>query len=422
MRTHIDFNLRSFIQLLHPDLLVRYLERFQDEYAEQEGRESALVASVLSTASEEGFSAANIKTLVDMTRRPGPLTRLFEGPLRCVNDLNSPRGRACVQRELCEDVVSIDPELDPINAGMRLLLDYPDRMRRLLAIYQVEQTEDWIMFRSAEAAQPDVTDATAGAIAADFSEALKSQGLSGRCEATFYAQSERVIVEIAHEQYTEALREFRGGEIEVDWRKPVRHARIVYRPSTGLLKVKVFRNSSGLIELLRGSMGAHLFGWHGQFRHPDAEATFDLSSLSERPQWTTDPIDQIEDVQVIALSFVSAGGSGATAQFSANNTDDLYRMLGTSSMSLPGVNILYAGLRFKFPGRGRTGQRTVYLRGQNSSNLGDDDYDRIIEKYLARWGLLNAPEPPETDLDPDRRAREAARRMAESRSLFSGIA
>ena len=420
MRTHVDFRLPDFLEALHPDLLVRYLERFQEEYesTQRQARSKQVDEALAQLATGDFAGACGI--LGQLPRTAPVLARLLEGPLKCVNDFDCPRGRASLQRAIAADGVDIPADTDPVTAGMRLMLDYPDHFGEALAICHVEQTQDWRLHRGPEPSPVKVTKKAARALAGDFGEMLKESGLTGRCIAQVFEQEERTIIELSHEQYVEALRQFRGRDIEINWTRPVRHARLVYRPSTGLLKVRVYRNDEQLIGTLLLAVGARLFGWEGHFLGDGRKLHLDLSCLSTEPRTVTDPVDRIEGVEVVCLEFARAGDADAVARFHGSGTEHLYRLVRDFCPISRRVQVRHAALQFKFPGPRNTGRRTVWLTEPNSTNLGDDDYDRVIEKYLIRWGMLDGPEPPDADFEPDRRARAASLDMARPGSLFAG--
>lgn len=302
---------------------------------------------------------------------------------------------------------------------MVMMLDHPAVFRDTIALYQVEQTEDWRLFRGAETREIEVSEEDLTALAAEFSEGLRDQRLTGVCVGRVHRQAERVIIELAHEQYLEALRTFRGRQIQVDWRRSVRHARLVYRPSTGVLKVKVHGNDEQLIEVLRKAVARRLLGWEGFF-DPDAIA-LNLDVLREMPGPFCSPDDELEWVQVIRLEFSRIGQDDGTARFDAETTEGLYGVIREFCASPDAMTIYHARLRFKFRGENNEGQRTVALTSPNTTNLGDDDYDRVIEQYLIRLGALNGTEAPDADFAPDRGARKASRAMGSVGGLFRNL-
>jgi len=420
MRTHVDFRLPDFLEALHPDLLVRYLERFQEEYeSTQRQARSKQVQEAIGHLQANRVAPAHRK-LANAASSSAILGALLEGPLKCVNDLNCPRGRAVLMRAFMENGIPIRRGTDPVTAGMVMMLDHPEVFSATIAIFAVEQTEDWRLFRGAEPQAVDVSRQDVAALAEDFSEELKTHGLSGKCIGQIYRQAERVIIELAHERYVEALRTFRGRQIQVDWQRPVQHARLAYRPSTGLLKVKVFRNDEDLIEPLLRSMGARLFSWEGHFLGEEA-LQLNLDVLRAQPDLSGSQADHLESVQVIGLQFELNGRNAATATFEAPCALDLYTMMSDLNVGPEIMAVHQARLRFKFSGRNNKGQRTIVLTRPNTTNLGEDDYDRVIEQYLIRWGVLNGPEAPEEDFGPDRQARDASLAMDHPGGLFAGV-
>ncbi len=419
MRQRVPFEVEEFLRSTQPNLLTEFLEMLQTDHSDSGPAATRLLQQLLKAVKREAPHGRHVPVMLELLQENRDLSRLVEGPLKCVNDLDSPRGRACIQRIVAELDGAVDPETDFISAGMRLMISHADMFRRLLAIYQVEQTVDWRMYRGRQPGDVDISQDDADALAADFAHVLRKHGDSGRCVPTVYRQSERVIVEIAHESYAEALREFRGNDIEVDWRRPVRHARLVYRPSTGLLKIKVHGNDEGLAHLLGSRAGHHMFGDKGHFCEDDAQAKFDLSSLKSKPDLQIANRYQVENVEIIGLQLKLVGVRGAFAKYTATDTDDLYTLVSENVTAEASIEVAWARLRFKFPGSRNKGQRTIELTPPLKSNLGEDDYDRIIEKHLSQWGILNAPEPCEADLKPDRDARNASIGMARPRTLFA---
>ncbi len=302
MRTHVEFSLRDSLKDVRPDLLLRYLEVFQEEYERTQRQSRSKQVERAISDLEAGKAGAAHKKLVTATSSSAVLGALLEGPLKCVNDFDCPRGRAVLQRAIAENAIGIPAETDPITAGMVLMLDHPEAFSDTIAIFAVEQTEDWRLFRGAEPRAVDVLKKDVAALADDFSKELKKGGLSGKCVGQVHRQAERVIIELAHERYVEALRTFRGRQIQVDWQRPVQHARLVYRPSTGLLKVKVFRNDEDLINPLLRSVGARLFGWEGYFLGEGA-VQLDLDVLREQPELPGSRSDWLESVEIIRLGF-----------------------------------------------------------------------------------------------------------------------
>lgn len=404
MRMHVAFHWEKFLRSVDRKLLRRFFDWYKREHKREHGRP----CKVFDGLSFGARAKAYIGSIPDLCRRYRSIGREVEGWLKLINDLNTPRGRACLQRAVVDHGIRVRYDSSPPDLAMRLFLDHRQALDEVLAIYRVEQTDNWRLFRGKEPREPKLTPRALKRAAADLREVLWKRRMSRECFPRHIPQQEREIIEFLHEDYSEAIYSLRGEEMRVEWRRPVRHPTAIYRASTGVIKVKVFRDDDLIRDRLLRAIGTHLFGEAGFFLGPDAEMRLDLTRLRERPDLSTQQQDGITRVDVIALELRRVGTGTATARFGATDTDSMYSLLQEFAPNPEQVNVRHARMRFKFAGKRNAGQRTITLTEPNSSNLGDDDYDRIIEKCLCRWGLMNGPEPPEADFAADRAARQAS--------------
>jgi len=404
MRTHRSFQMESFLSRANPRLIKQYRDDFLENYNGTATKERERLARAKFGGKATDYS----DVMVDIGASGTGFSRQLEAPLKCVNDFSTPRGRALLCRFARDRGIEVKLGERDVDLGLRLQLDHPDVFRSALDIYHVEQTENWRLFVGPQSTAIDVGEKPIEALTSDFGKLMVEQGVSKKCVATVHPQSERTVIRLAHEEHVVALQKFNRNQVVVDWHSPVRHAMVSYRQNTGVLKIKVYRNDWELARGLVAAIGRHLFGGAGHFVNAKGVVAFNLDALRELPSLQTDPRDRIEAIRIVELTFQQVGAPDAQATFRAARTEPLYSLLRQFAPSPEAISINAACLQFKFPGERMEGQRTIRLWGTNSSDVGEDDYDRVIEKYLSRWGIIDVPEPPEEDLVPDREARRAS--------------
>ena len=206
---------------------------------------------------------------------------------------------------------------------------------------------------------------------------------------------------IHYSVYVEGLPEcsvvFEGDEPKRRTRRPVIEASICCDPVTGMLDV-VSKGGRPLREDIAKSFAEHLLDSETTLT-PVSRRDFDLDRLKRPIPFPTDPSDGIKSVEVTLLRLRNiAGGFGrVTIELDDAEQGDIHAKsacwFGDSNLLLrPDWRVIQAKLKIAFypEAKGKRAKTiNVELRAPNGSNLRDQTWrHQIVEKYLARWGLI----------------------------------
>jgi len=218
-----------------------------------------------------------------------------------------------------------------------------------------------------------------------FAAFLDSQDKGIDIHVDVYGDTNKVAYVVCHEDYVKAVERFREHRLVVEKDRPVFYATMVYYPRLGKLKVKATKNE--LAEFSRDAFAEHIIGRKDFFQHQDVSLIYDLDRFKRPWRFETDPADDIEWVRVVAIRLHPDPTSKDTVE--VRSYTNLQQRLRDMNVDLQRVRITRVWLCFKFPGKGRSGRRTVSLSLPNHNNLGDSKNDQLIERYLVEWEIAN---------------------------------
>jgi hypothetical protein len=174
-------------------------------------------------------------------------------------------------------------------------------------------------------------------------------------------------------------------------------AAICCDPVTGTLDV-VSKGGRPLREGIAKSFAARLLGSENALT-PLRPRDFDLDRLKRPMPFPTDPSDGIKSVEVTLLRLRNTAGGFGRVTIEADDTE--HRDIQASSacwfgdsdlLRRPDWRVIQAKLKIAFypEAKGKRAKTiNVELRAPNGSNLRDQTWrHQIVEKYLARWGLI----------------------------------
>ena len=115
---------------------------------------------------------------------------------------------------------------------------------------------------------------------------------------------------------------------------------------------------------------------------------YDLDRFKRPWRFETDVADHIEWVRVVGIRF-QPDPKGSKDTVEVKSYTNLQQRLRDMNIDLRSAAIKRISLCFKFPGKGRSGSRTVNLSMPNRNNLGDSKNDQLIERYLVEWEIAN---------------------------------
>jgi hypothetical protein len=206
---------------------------------------------------------------------------------------------------------------------------------------------------------------------------------------------------IHYSVYVEGLPEcsvvFEGDEPKRRTRRPVIEASICCDPVTGMLDV-VSKGGRPLRESIAKSFADRLLDSETTLT-PVSRRDFDLDRLKRPMPFPTDPSDGIKSVEVTLLRLRNTAGGFGRVTIEADDAGhggihaSSACWFGDSDLLLrPDWQVIQAKLKIAFypEAKGKRAKTiNVELRVPNGSNLRDQTWrHQIVEKYLARWGLI----------------------------------
>ncbi len=370
IRHHKTFSWRAFLRSTDPELLARFFATYEPfgeiDFATDLAEWGEAIPMILGAMGEDGLRA--------------------QDAIESVNDLTADKAWQHVLRAVAEAGMDMGDKPKAHDVAMTLYLDHSSRFWECLSAVRVEAIERWSEFIGKEAKAPDLSAGARETLEHSLGEYFANEGLGSHCEVDQYRVGARVHLEIAFVDRVQANEEFDGESIHTSFRRPALYAIGIYVPASGRLKLKVHRNRQDWITRARQEIGASLFGDRSFFPSEEEQTGFELNVLRERPTFPGYEEFEIKWVQLVGLTFKSLW-EDLTTELRAGNTDQVYSALDQYGVDIGEMEVIGANIRFKFPGRGRSGQRTVYLTMPSGHNLNVSPSDTIIEKLLQRWGI-----------------------------------
>lgn len=315
---------------------------------------------------------------------PDDVRTVVEDDLENLNDLASQRGMPCLVDAAgrcgmdCQDMT-------PHDLAITLLLEHRREFDNAHDWWAIDHFQGYTDFRGKRAL--DIADAGAGKprLEAAFAEFLGRQERGINIQVDSYPDTNKLAYVVCHEDYMKPVERFRKRELVVEKERPVFYATMVYYPRLGKLKVKAGKNE--LVEFARDAFAEHIVGESDFFQHQDVRLIYDLDRFKRQWRLETDPADHIEHVRVVGMGFHPEPTSKDSIE--VKSYGGLLQRLREMNIRLDTVKIKRVSLWFKFPGKGRSGSRTVVLSMPNRNNLGDSKNDQLIERYLVEWEIAN---------------------------------
>lgn len=305
--------------------------------------------------------------------------------LENINDLASDRGMPCLVDAAgrwgvdCKDLTAHD-------LAMILFLDKRDAFDAAHDWWAIDHFQGYTDFRGSRPA--DIADPEAGKANFEgaFSKYMSSLEKGVEIQVDVYKDTNKVAYVVCHEDYVKPVERFREHKLVVEKDRPVFYATMVYYPRLGKLKVKASKNE--LIEFSRDAFAAHILGNKNFFQHQHVKLIYDLDRFKRPWRFETKDADQIEWVRVVGIRF-APDPKGNKDTVEVRSYANLAQRLKDMNIDLSKATIKSVSLCFKFPGKGRSGSRTVNLSMPNRNNLGDSKNDQLIEGYLVDWEIAN---------------------------------
>ncbi len=379
-RSHKQFSRQAFFRKTDPHLLCRF---FHEKYN---------VDPDLNEIPEENRED-HFNKILD-TLDENPRTEAIED-LSTINDMTHDRARALLQQEAILDQIDGIEGLPSHDTAMTMFLDYPELFDKALAIFTIEELTNWRQYQSREKAPvPRIDHSKIHLIEKGLSDYFKNYGMGDHCYVQHYGDSERHVFEFSFENFPRAEDEFDKGILIRKVRRPVVHSVAILYPEYRTIRIKATRIN--WIEEIRNQVGYSLYQ-DADFFDVEDDKIIDLSSFRKRPQFITDPFDEIQFVHLVSLKIRSHFNGGIITTIDAQDTDSIYEtVIGEFGIDLNNCEIIGIKIRFKFPGKGNAGQRTIEMNVPNRCNLCDTQNDRIIDRYLRKWKIMGGNESLET--------------------------
>lgn len=370
LRHHKDFSWQAFLRHTSPELLARFF-----------ARHSAFSGVDFTRRVDEWIDA--VPAAVEAMGRRG--LELLE-QVQSVNDLTADRALKYVRQAVADAGLELPPETSPHDMAILLYLQASSRFWECVSQANMEAIERWSDFIGREAREPDLSEGARLALNEALSDYFINQGYGGACDTWFYRAGPRVHAEVYFADRVQASEEYEDGHRTTRFRRRALTGAMVYTPATGRLKLKAERNRKDWTDRLRQEMGEKLFGDRSFFPPEGEQHGLDLNVLRNKPAFPGLAEYRIEWARVTSLTFECLWDPVVTT-VSGQTTDQLYDTLNQYGVRPGDMDIQRVKLTFKFPGKGRTGQRTVELVMPSGHNLNASPNDAVIEHLLHKWGI-----------------------------------
>ncbi len=366
---HSPLREKSFFRKVSNDLLRRFFSHHDVlDDIEWDGRDEASVTDIYDAYAD----------LTAEVREP------ITADLENLNDLASQRGMPCLVDAAGRWGIDCT-DMTPHDLAMTLLLECRDAFDAAHDWWTIDHFQGYTDFRGRSPLDIDDPEAGRPQIEAAFSEYLGSQQRGVNVQLDIYRDTNKIAYVVCHEDYVKPIERFREHRLVVEKDRPVFYATMVYYPRLGKLKVKAAKGE--LAEFSRDAFAEHALGRKDFFHHQDVRLIYDFERFKRPWRFETDPADGIEWVRVVGIRFRPEPHSKDTVE--VKSYTDLVRRLRDMNIDLAAVKIERVSMCFKFPGKGRSGSRTVNLSMPNHNNLGDSKNDQVIERYLVEWEIAN---------------------------------
>ncbi|MFH1226559.1 MAG: hypothetical protein V1701_01490 [Planctomycetota bacterium] len=315
----------------------------------------------------------------------------IEEELRDVCNLSNLQAQETLQ-SVCKQFGLIwDDEMMPEDRAIRVLMENKDAFQTACNWANLESYESFTDYFGAK--PKDANDWSD--IKANFTEAWKlllqnqSKGY-GRVYIEHYQSDDRQAYLVYYEAPKKFVTRFddRTDKPAEKAEKPVLESLMIYYPKLGKLKVK--SRYEDIAEQARDSYSRLALGDEDFLKSPDKTRLYDLNQFKKKlgpSDFPTDPKDGIVSVKAVSLKFRPDALTKDTIE--VNSVKDLKARLKTLKLDLGDAVIKRARLQVKFDGTGAGSLRSFNLSMPNKNTLGDSLKDRLLGKYLVKWGVAN---------------------------------
>ncbi|MFA5794397.1 MAG: hypothetical protein WC980_04940 [Candidatus Brocadiia bacterium] len=314
----------------------------------------------------------------------------IEEELRDVHNLSGFAAQETLQSVAKQFKILWDDEMPPEDRAIRVLMENPEAFRTACNWAELESYESFQDYVGPKA--KDASDWSD--IKANFTEAWKlllhnqAKGY-GRVYIEHYQSDDRQAYLVYYEAPKKFVTRFddKTDKPAEKPEKPVLESLMIYYPKLGKLKIKA--RHEDIAEQARDAYSRLALGQE-DFLNAGKERVYDLNQFKKKlePQdFPTDPKDEIVSVQVVSLRFRLDGLTNDTIE--VNSVKSIKARLKTHNLNLTDALIKKVRLQVKMASTGAGSTKTFSLTMPNKNTLGDSLKDRLLEKYLVKWGIAN---------------------------------
>jgi hypothetical protein len=326
----------------------------------------------------------------DDTRMP------IEKQLYAVNDLCGPHARPYLE-ELAGRVWRDEP--DKISAArdwtaqdlaVRLFIRDPVRFDDTAQTYAVDLLDHVKEYRGAWTLTVRPSDDIKLKIKAAMEDHFRGTAEEGTCVVEGHSNAERFAFWIYYNgQKTPEDRVTPAGKLETEFRRPLIRYAAVFHYDSHTLSIKAPDPAER--DWLRGMFAKLIADDATYFSDPSKENRYNFEVLKDQKfMFQVSPMEGIQVVSLIQVTAKSPHRAGRNVVVNIEPGEQPYvarQVLETHGISLDTAEIRGIQLQFTFTYKGMAKNRTVSVRNPGSTNLNDSIRDRLIRKYLKKWGI-----------------------------------
>lgn len=321
---------------------------------------------------------------------PGKKRDEIEEELRDVSNLSGLPAQETLQ-VVCKQFNLIwDDEMMPEDRAIRVLMENKDAFQTACNWANLESYESFQDYLGPKPKAPQEWPKIKNHFTDVWKLLLQNQSKGyGRVYIEHYSADDRQAYLVYYEAPKKYVTRFddRTDKPEEKPEKPVLESLLIYYPKLGKLKVKARYET--IAEQARDAYSGLALGDEDFLKAGD-QRIYDLNQFKKKLEpddFPTDPKDEIISVQAVSLRFRPDGLTRDTIE--VNSVKDLKARLKAHKLDLADAVIKRARLQVKFAGKGAGTVKSFNLSMPNKNTLGDSKKDRLIEKYLVKWGIAN---------------------------------
>ena len=323
-------------------------------------------------------------------KAPAKKRQEIESELRQVNSLSGLVAQETLEAVAKQFKLAWDDEQMPEDRALLVLMENKDAFLTACSWSNLESYASFADYIGAKPREPRDWDKIKQPLTDAWKLLLQNQSKGyGRVYIENYEASDRRAYLVYYEAPGQYITRFDDmtDRPEEKTEKPVLEALLIYYPKTGRLKVKA--QTEAIVETARDDYGKLGLGDENYFS-AGAERIYDLDLFKKKldaNDFPTDPVDRINSVKVVSLRFRPDGLTKDVIEISS--TKGVRERLRALKIDLSTAIIKRVRLQVKFEGVHKGLDKSFNLSAPNKNNLGDSKKDRLLEKYLVRWGIAN---------------------------------